>query len=142
MVEELRRLKPGDRLDGIPAPTWNAFVDAVEYVRRLRRSLSADPLRDVPQTGIVRLKNASGLACNRFDVLGISDVFPQPSQNLSAFKSGPVLHGVCYDHDSAGARVPPQEQGENHPQNADDERTRPWRTSSLSRVLIPHTKGS
>ena len=97
MAEQLQRLKPGERLDGIPAPTWNAFVDAAEYVGRLRGSQQVEPLRHVPQTGIVRLKNASGQTRNRFDVLGISDVFPQPAQNLGAFKSGPVLHGVTPD---------------------------------------------
>jgi len=66
-------------------------------VGRLRGSQQAEPLRHVPQTGIVRLKNASGQTRNRFDVLGISDVFPQPTQNLGAFKSGPVLHGVTPD---------------------------------------------
>lgn len=99
MPEELRKLKPGERIEGIPGPTWNAFVDAVEYVRKLQQSLTVDPLRNVPQTGIVRLKNASGQTRNRFDVLGVSDVFPKPVQNPNAFKSGPVLHGVTPNKD-------------------------------------------
>jgi len=92
--EELFPIKPGQRLEGIPHKAWNAFVEAARYVNGQKRSLRRDALRDVPQTGIVRLKNLSGSDRERFDVLGIDDVFPQPSANPSGFKSGPVLHGV------------------------------------------------
>ena len=94
MSQQLLRLKAGQRIEGIPAATWNAFVDATQYVRKLQHGQVVNPLSNVPQTGIVRFKNASGQVRNRFDVLGISDVFPSPTDNLNAFKSGPVLHGV------------------------------------------------
>lgn len=94
MNEHLFKLKPGQSLEGIPHKAWNAFVEAAQYVKRLQHSLSVDPLRHVPQTGIVRLKNASGQDRQRFDVLGVDDVFPYPTPDPSAFKAGPVLHGV------------------------------------------------
>ncbi len=94
MDGELFPLKPGQRLDGIPHKAWNAFVEAARYTKGQRQSLGRSATRDVPQTGIVRVKNCSGEDRDRFDVLGIDEVFPQPSDNPSAFKAGPVLHGV------------------------------------------------
>lgn len=104
MTEELFPLKPGQRLDGIPHKAWNAFVEAARYVKGQKRSLFREALRDVPQTGIVRLRNESGSNRERFDVLGIDDVFPQPSANPNGFKAGPVLHGVTPSEDDHRGR--------------------------------------
>lgn len=97
MDGELFLLKPGQRLEGIPHKAWNAFVEAARYAKGQQRSLGRNAVRDVPQTGIVRVKNCSGEDRDRFDVLGIDEVFPQPADNPSRFKVGPVLHGVTPD---------------------------------------------
>ncbi|GEM_PF-412683 len=97
MDGELFLLKPGQRLEGIPHKAWNAFVEAARYAKGQQRSLGRSAVRDVPQTGIVRVKNCSGEDRDRFDVLGIDEVFPQPADNPSRFKVGPVLHGVTPD---------------------------------------------
>jgi len=94
MGEELFKLKSGQFLEGIPHKAWNAFVDAARYVKGQQGSLSRPAIRDVPQTGIVRVKNTTSGTKDRFEVLGIGGVFPEPTANLNAFKSGPVLHGV------------------------------------------------
>ncbi|MDD4270989.1 MAG: hypothetical protein PHN77_22440, partial [Thermoguttaceae bacterium] len=97
MTQELFPLKPGQRLEGIPHKAWNAFVEAARYAKGQKQSRRRTALRDVPQTGIVRVKNCSGEDRDRFDVLGIDDVFPPPADNPSGFKVGPVLHGVTPD---------------------------------------------
>ena len=53
----------------------------------------------VRQTGIVLVANESGYDRERFDVLGISNVFPGPDDNLPAFENGPVLDGITPDID-------------------------------------------
>ena len=94
MPEQLKKLREGQRLEGIPASTWNAFVDATKWSQGQQASWNVGPKRNVPQTGLVRLKNTSGYDRERFDVLGIDDVFPDPVDNLIEFKAGPVLHGI------------------------------------------------
>lgn len=99
MRPQLERLKAGQRLDGIPARAWNAFVDAAEYVQALQSGLGGSTRRPARQSTIVKVKNNSGTDRDRFDVLGIDDWFPSPSQNANQFKTGPVLHGVTPDAD-------------------------------------------
>ncbi len=76
------------------ADAHNAFVDAARYVEQLKASGGARTGPDQWQTTILQVKNNSGAALDRFNILGIDDVFPTPTNNLDTFKNVPVLHGV------------------------------------------------
>lgn len=94
------KLKPGDTIDGLPGASWNEFVDALGANAPIPTQFASL----FKQAGIVLVKNMSGGARKRFDVLGIDDVFPSPAEQsgadpgrdarIAAFKNGPVLHGV------------------------------------------------
>ena len=89
-----KKLSPGDQLDGIPADEWSSFQEAAAWVRGQQQGQRRPQGRNQLQTGVVSVKNTSGYTANRFDVLGIEDVFPTPTDNLNAFMAGPLLHGV------------------------------------------------
>jgi len=92
-MASLEKVKPGQPYSP-SSKAHNAFVDAAEYVQRLRSSTTVAPQRDNWQATILQVKNTTGYDRDRFDVLGIDSVFPLPAANLNAFKNGPVLHGV------------------------------------------------
>lgn len=80
----------------------NAFVDAAQYVQRLQQAGGAAPvpLGGAWQPCIVHVRNDSGVARNRFDALGISGIFPEPTENEPAFQAGPILLGDTPDTDA------------------------------------------
>jgi len=92
-MASLEKVKPGQPYSP-SSKAHNAFVDAAEYVQRLKSSTGRTPLRDNWQATILQAKNVSGYDCQRFDVLGIDSVFPTPAANLDAFKNGPILRGT------------------------------------------------
>ena len=55
----MNKVQPGQPLR-IPAETFNAFLDAAPDFRNRQRSVSSESLPAVRQTGIVKVKNASG----------------------------------------------------------------------------------
>jgi len=101
MTDPLRKVRPSEKWEP-SAAAHNAFVEAVEYIRRLQGSEGATPDWIFWQAAIVPIKNGSGFDRNQFDVLGIDDVFPTPTSNLNAFKAGPILHGVTPATSHAG----------------------------------------
>jgi hypothetical protein len=72
----------------------NATVDAIQYVRQLQASGGAGPGGTATWGTIVQVKNTSGADRDRFNVLGIDAVFPTPTNNLNAFKAGPVIEAI------------------------------------------------
>ena len=71
--EPLKRVEPGDRLDGnLTASGWNAAMDAAQYVRDERVSRDTDANPFARQTGIVRVKNVSGGDVERGGVLEVT----------------------------------------------------------------------
>jgi hypothetical protein len=108
MGSSIRRVSPGESaLSSIlDASRHNAVNDAVAYVDHLKHQAGSGskPLRFQP--GIVLIRNESGSALARFDILGISGVVPLYADNSSAFKSGPALTGDTPDiADHAGKFV-------------------------------------
>jgi len=94
----LHKPRPGEPWQGPDAIAHAAFIDAAEWVRS--QQAAAGP---VPTPGalwrpcIVQIRNDSGAARNRFDALGISGIFPEPTDNEAAFQAGPILLGDTPD---------------------------------------------
>ena len=75
------------------AEARNAWNEMLHWWKTQRGG--GPPLKQVMrQTGIIEIKNTSGYDRDRFDVLGIDDVFPDPTENLKRFKNMPALHGI------------------------------------------------
>ncbi len=87
------RVKPGQSFKPNPE-AHNAFIAASQHVESLKALGGTQPERDNWQSTIIQVKNNSGFACNQFGVLGIDGVFPTPTDNLDAFKAGPILRGI------------------------------------------------
>jgi hypothetical protein len=89
----LKKVKSGDPL-AIPASTFNTFVDAAnDYLARQReQSQKATPAGRC--AGIVLVRNDSGAARERFEVLGVSAPVFTPGVDLDAFKNTRALVGV------------------------------------------------
>ena len=81
----------------IPAETFNAFLDAVRDFRNWQRSVSTESQPAVRQTGIVKVKNASGEVRGWFEVLGIDRPIFTPTDNLDTFQNNILLVGVVPD---------------------------------------------
>lgn len=90
----LEKVKPGDQLE-IRADTWNTFVEAAQHYLENKLPVStSDPSQRLRPRLILPVRNDSGVDRNRGDVLEISDVFPQPADNLDAFHENPGLRGI------------------------------------------------
>jgi len=101
----IRRVRPGDALK-IPAPAYNAFADAAEAVRNLDRSMSARPLVGTREPDIIYVLNSSGVALDRYDVLGIEGPVITPQKNEDEFMHRVVMEGTTpADADHTGKFV-------------------------------------
>ncbi|MCP4594496.1 MAG: hypothetical protein GY842_27510, partial [bacterium] len=89
----------------IPAETFNAFVDVALDHQRRQRGVGRTGQREQPQTGIILIRNESGAARARFDVLGIAGPIIKPSDNADAFKERVALRGVTPAAEHAGRFV-------------------------------------
>ena len=96
--------QPGDRLN-IPAEIYRRLLDTIRYVENLRASPSNDMVRFNSSPGIVQVRNDSGRDLKRGEVLGISDAWPDPYDNLQAYKNRAILHGDTPDPGHVGKFV-------------------------------------
>ncbi|MBN8523799.1 MAG: hypothetical protein J0M02_00530 [Planctomycetes bacterium] len=97
----LAKVSPGQPLR-IPAETFNAFVDAaVAYQADRLGQCSGDPaIRE--QTGIVLLRNDSGAARQRFDVLTLGNPLVLPGADIQRFPSRISFRGLAPDTSKPG----------------------------------------
>jgi len=93
MGDAFKKVRSGDALR-IPAETFNTFIDAARDFKARRQSSTRTPGFDVQQTGIVRVKNASGTDRERFEVLGIDRPLFTPADNLLSFQNQIAFVGV------------------------------------------------
>ena len=92
MANPFDPISPGDPYP-FSAEARNAWNEMFRWWKTQRGG--GPPLKQVMrQTGILEIKNNSGYDRERFDVLGIDDVFPDPVENLLSFKNVPALHGI------------------------------------------------
>jgi len=102
MGDPLQHVQPRDPLK-IPAQTFNIFCDAAEDFLKRRRGIGGQAAGpgDLRQTGIVLVKNSSGAARERFDVLGIDGPLFSPTDAPDQFKNRVILDGVVPTADHA-----------------------------------------
>ena len=97
MGDALKKAQAGQKLE-IPAEAYNAFVDAVRYVRERRHDVAQESSAPFRQSGIIKVRNDSGTDRERFDVLGISQPIISPGANLPEFKNQVAVVGVVPQH--------------------------------------------
>jgi len=91
-------VQKGQPLRGnLTAEAWNGAMDAAADLAARRNTTGRDWLETFRQADIVRIRNDSGYARSRFDILGVDDVVISPTDNLDEFKSRPALAGVKPD---------------------------------------------
>jgi hypothetical protein len=94
MGEALRKVQPGQRLE-ISAAAYNTFVDVARDWLGDQLAGGADGLMGRRRlSGIMPIRNESGAARERYDILGINGVAWGPGDDLQAFKNRQVLKGI------------------------------------------------
>ena len=88
------RKQPGDSL-AFPAAAYNAFADTAEAFQEGRLD-EANETAPAPQqqAGVVFVRNDSGAARERFEVLGLDAPIVTPADNLDEFKRQVTFVGV------------------------------------------------
>lgn len=104
MTGKLRHVQRGD-----PFPTdagtlnaWNAAAMAHAIGQGGTGEGNFTPASD---SGVVLVKNTSGVGRERFDVLGLDAPIITPTANLAEFKNGPAFKGVTPTADHRGRFV-------------------------------------
>jgi len=98
MSRRVRHVRPGDRLK-VKASDWNSFADAANAHMARQFSGGARGSSAPAAAGMVLVKNASGAARDRFDVLGISGVLIDPDDSEAGFLERVALSGATPDED-------------------------------------------
>lgn len=83
------KVREGDRLN-IPAATYNAFVDAAQYVASQRGGKSPTS-PDTYSFDKILIRNDSGADIERFRALAIRNPLTLPTDNLDDFKNRVVM---------------------------------------------------
>ncbi|TWU12852.1 hypothetical protein CA54_16780 [Symmachiella macrocystis] len=89
MGDKFKKAQAGANLN-IPAAAYNEFVDASQWVRQRRQDLNVNRQPGFAQAGIIKIKNSSGAARERFDILGIDGPLFTETENAESFY-GPML---------------------------------------------------
>ena len=92
-MSDLRKVQPNDKLR-IPAAVYNAFVDAAIDHQSRQRNTEQTPQNAHQSSGIVLVRNDSGAARARFDVLGTDAPIIGPATNENEFLRRVVLEGL------------------------------------------------
>lgn len=100
----MQKVMAGDALR-IPAETWNTLIDTAQAFKRQQHGIRRVPQRDPLSTGVVLVRNISGAARSRFDVLGIAGPAIDPNDNLPQFQEQITLRGVAPTADHVGRFV-------------------------------------
>ena len=89
MGDPLKKVQAGQRLE-IPADAYNAFIDAARAERSRRHDVAQDADREARQTGIFRVRNATGADQDRYGILALREPIISPSDNLQEFRTASV----------------------------------------------------
>lgn len=102
--DPLKKVLPGDPVR-IPAPAYNAFVDAARWHRTRRTVGPASGSLDLPP-GAAWVRNAGATDLPRFGVVGLGGPLFPSSGDLAAFKAEDALTGqVPADASHRGGRL-------------------------------------
>jgi hypothetical protein len=90
--DAFRKVQPGQRLE-ITAEAYNAFVDAALAVRE-QKQFGAEASQFFRQSGIIKIKNASGSDQARFAVLALTKPIVLPTANQNEFQRQVALEAT------------------------------------------------
>ncbi|ADV62997.1 hypothetical protein Isop_2423 [Isosphaera pallida ATCC 43644] len=90
--DAFKKVQPGQRLE-ITAEAFNAFLDAARAARE-HKQFGTEASQFFRQSGIVKVKNASGADRGRFAVLGLTEPIILPANNETEFKRQVTFEGV------------------------------------------------
>ena len=99
MSDPLKKVRTGDPLV-VPAQAYNAFIDAARDFQQRTAHIGQTATPGYRSAGIVLVKNESGAARERFDVLGLGDPVILPDVGDTAeqqFKNAVALRGELPD---------------------------------------------
>jgi hypothetical protein len=100
----MKKVRRGDPIS-IKAADFNAFIDAAEAHKKLRRTPLGQPAAKAAQAPRATVLNDSGETLPRFGVLGIDGPAIGPDDNLPEFQSRLTLRGVAPAEKHAGRFV-------------------------------------
>ena len=86
----MEKVRSGEAVS-IKAATWNAFVDAANWVKEAKQNSLGVGIRSGIGGGIVPMKNMEDAAYPRFSALVITGVAVSPSANEDEFVSCPPV---------------------------------------------------
>lgn len=81
----MKKVQPGQPLE-IKATTWNAFIDAAEYVKNIQSNQNSPSLRNGLHNGVVLIKNGESATYPQFSAMVLADIIIKPAANLREFK--------------------------------------------------------
>lgn len=93
MGDPFKKVQRGDRLR-IPAETFNTFIDAAKDFRNRTQNVARQRQLDLPQTGIILVKNGTSDDLDRFHVLGIDRPIFTPGESLFSFQDQIAVVGI------------------------------------------------
>lgn len=97
MPDPFRRMAPGVKIKGIPAPAYNRFLDGT----RPERNIALPSLVD-PNSVQILVRNTTGSALQRFGIVAIEDTIAVYATDANRFKE---LDGMDGDTPSASAVI-------------------------------------
>jgi hypothetical protein len=90
MAPPFRRVVAGQRLDGVSADDWNAFIDTAMAARQRQPGPERDAVKAGDQTEVF-VKNGTASALPRHGVIRLLDPLFGPGDNLEEFVSRPCF---------------------------------------------------
>ncbi|GIW90213.1 MAG: hypothetical protein KatS3mg109_0645 [Pirellulaceae bacterium] len=91
--DPFRKVQAGQPLQ-IPAAVWNAMLDVVRAARNEQHTVDHATPTGITRPGIITVRNATGVAQDRFDVIGLDGPIVGPADNLREFESRVAFDAV------------------------------------------------
>lgn len=109
MPDPFQKVRSGDDFV-ISAAAYNAFIDAVAWMRRQQRGLNGGGFSNIPDADVILVKNTTGEDLPRFAVAGLDGPVFGPDDNLDEFLGNVCMKAVTpTETDHAGRFVILQE---------------------------------
>ncbi len=81
----MKKVQAGDNLE-IKASTWNAFIDAANFVKGIQSNQHGSIIRNGMFNGVVFIKNTERATYPQFSALVLTDILIKPDKNEAEFK--------------------------------------------------------
>jgi hypothetical protein len=93
MGNPFKKVQSGQKLE-IPAEAFNTFIDAALDFKARQRNQGQSAQPGQRSSTILKVRNDSGAARLRFEVLGLAEPIISPELNAQAFQNEPTFTGV------------------------------------------------